>query len=277
MQIVREIIGLAFWLNEARAARERLALVPTMGALHDGHLALVAAARREADRVVTTIFVNPLQFNDPADLERYPRSEEADIERLEAAGCDMVWLPSAADLYPQGFATSVIVRGVSERWEGEHRPGHFDGVATVVAKLLIAIRPDSAIFGEKDWQQVAVVRRLVEDLHIGCEVIAHPTVREVDGLAMSSRNGLLTPTQRAAAPALYAALRHAAGRRIWSLDQALDEARGMLIKAGFGPIDYLALVDEVTLEPLADFGPGGRVIAAAYLGAIRLIDNLRVL
>ena len=276
MQIVREIIGLADWLNKARASGERLALVPTMGALHDGHLALVDAARREAGRVVATIFVNPLQFNDPADLERYPRSEEADLAKLEQADCDMVWLPGAADLYPKGFATTIRVAGVSERWEGEHRPGHFDGVATVVAKLLIAVRPDVAIFGEKDWQQVAVIRRMADDLGLPGEIIAHPTVREPDGLAMSSRNLLLSAEERATAPALYKALAGAAEHRLKTVAEALGEARAALAAAGFGPIDYFAYVDERTLEPLDEFAPGGRLIVAAWLGKVRLIDNLRV-
>ena len=275
MQIVREIITLPDSLAALRASGT-VALVPTMGALHDGHLALVAAARREAERVVATIFVNPLQFNDPADLERYPRSEEADLAKLEQAGCHMVWLPSAADLYPEGFATSVRIAGVSESWEGEHRPGHFDGVATVVAKLLIAIRPDVAIFGEKDWQQVTVIRRMVDDLGLPVEIIAHPTVREPDGLAMSSRNLLLSADERASAPALYRALARAADRRIKTVAEALAEARAALATAGFGPIDYLAYVDEQTLDPLDEFAPGGRLIVAAWLGKVRLIDNVRV-
>ena len=171
MQIVRESMALHRAVRSLRANGKTLALVPTMGALHDGHLALVAEARRRADRVVATIFVNPLQFNDPADLERYPRQVESDLAKLEAAGCDLVWLPGAAELYPAGFATTVSVAGVSERWEGEHRPGHFDGVATVVAKLFFATMPDVAVFGEKDFQQLAVIRRLTVDLALPIAIV----------------------------------------------------------------------------------------------------------
>ncbi len=275
MQIVREIITLPAAMEALRASGT-VALVPTMGALHDGHLALVAEARRRADRVIATIFVNPLQFNDASGLERYPRSEADDLAKLEAAGCDLVWLPGAAELYPEGFATTVSVAGIGERWEGEHRPGHFDGVATVVAKLFIATMPDVAVFGEKDFQQLAVIRRLTADLALPIEIVGLETAREPDGLAMSSRNLLLSADERASAPALYGALARAADRRIKTVAEALGEARGDLAAAGFGPIDYVAYVDERTLEPLGEFGSGGRLIAAASLGSVRLIDNVRV-
>ena len=227
---------------------------------------------------MATIFVNPIQFNDPADLERYPRNEAEDIAKLEAAGCDLVWTPSVEDIYPQGFATTVSVAGVSERWEGEHRPGHFDGVATVVAKLLIAALPDVAIFGEKDFQQLAVIRRMVTDLGLPVEIIGHATVRETDGLAMSSRNALLSAKDRRSAPALYGALAGAAAEIGLgdAVEATLAHARALLEKEGFGPIDYLAYVDGDTLEPLEANRPGGRLIAAAFLGKVRLIDNVRV-
>ena len=262
-----------------RADGEWFSLVPTMGALHNGHLALIGEGRLHAARVAATIFVNPLQFNDKADLDRYPRTEEADLAKLEAAGCDLVWLPTAEDLYPAGFSTSVSVQGVSDRWEGEHRPGHFDGVATVVAKLLIAARPDAAIFGEKDWQQLAVIRRLERDLGIGVKIIGYPTVRDADGLALSSRNALLSPDERNRAVALPQALEQA-GRAILggaSIEEAVEEAKRKLEKAGFHRIDYLALVDASTLEPLD--APSGemRLIAAAVMGTTRLIDNIRVI
>jgi pantoate--beta-alanine ligase len=278
VQIIRELNGLKPALSALRGAGDTLALVPTMGALHDGHLALLGEARKRADRVAATIFINPLQFNDPGDLARYPRQEEADLERLEAAGCDLVWLPTPDQLYPAGFATNISVSGVSERWEGEHRPGHFDGVATVVAKLLLAVRPEVAIFGEKDWQQLAVIRRMEADLGLGVSIIGHDTVREADGLAMSSRNALLSPEHRQQALALPDALR-SAGREIiggGNVPAALEQARRQLGAAGFTDVDYVALVDAESLEPMEEAGERMRLIAAATIGGVRLIDNLAV-
>ena len=278
MQIVRELSDLGPALSPWREAREKIALVPTMGALHTGHIALVDAARREADRVIATIFVNPLQFNDKGDLDRYPRTEEADLAKLEAAGCDAVWLPAPQQLYPQGFATSISVKGVSDRWEGEHRPGHFDGVATVVATLFIACLPDVAIFGEKDWQQLAVIRRMTVDLGLPIQIVGHPTVREEDGLAMSSRNALLSEDERERATLLSEALETARDCILagGSVEASLDIGMALL-EAGDFKIDYLAYVDGDTLEPLDGFRPDGRLIAAASLGKVRLIDNVRVL
>jgi pantoate--beta-alanine ligase len=255
-----------------------LALVPTMGALHAGHLALIAEAKRRADNVAASIFVNPLQFNDPADLDRYPRQEASDLAALDAAGCNLVWLPGADDLYPDGFATSVHVAGVSERWEGEHRPGHFDGVATVVAKLLIAIRPDVALFGEKDFQQLVVIRRMAENLGWDVAIVGVPTVRDADGLALSSRNAHLAPDERQRAAALPTALSAArnAIRAGAPVGKALQQAKQALVDAGFLKIDYVALVDTETLEPLDHPEGEMRLIAAAAIGATRLIDNLPV-
>jgi pantoate--beta-alanine ligase len=277
MQIVRELSDLGPAVTRLKA-NATLALVPTMGALHAGHLALLAEAKRRADGVMATIFVNPLQFNDPGDLERYPRTEEADLAELDAAGCDAVWLPTPAQLYPEGFATTVSVAGVSERWEGAHRPGHFDGVATVVAKLLIACRPDVAVFGEKDWQQLAVIRRMTSDLGLPVEIVGLETVREPHGLALSSRNALLSQEEKERATALPQSLQRAgvaigAGGEI---GKALEEAKAALAEGGFGPIDYVAYVDGETLEPLDTYREGGRLIAAAFIGNVRLIDNIRV-
>ncbi len=265
-------------IDDWHKAGERVALVPTMGALHDGHLALVATARTLADRVVATIFVNPLQFNDKADLDRYPRQEADDLDKLDSAGCDSVWLPTVSDLYPNGFATNIRVAGVSDRWEGAHRPGHFDGVATVVAKLFIATTPDVAIFGDKDWQQLAVIRQMTRDLGLAITITGHSTVREKDGLAMSSRNALLADADRHKASALKRALDEAAHSISEGKDvgAALDEAVSAIEQAGFGPTDYLAYVDGDSLKPLSDYRDGGRLIAASFLGKIRLIDNVRV-
>ena len=280
MQIFRQLSG----LDELRGwwwrAGEGSALVPTMGALHDGHLTLIAEGKCHAARVVATIFVNPLQFNQKSDLERYPRTEEADLAKLEASGCDAVWLPPVEEIYPPGFATTVSVSGLSDRWEGEFRPRHFDGMATVVAKLLIATAPDFAIFGEKDWQQLAIVQQLVRDLSIDTEIIGLPTVREADGLAMSSRNALLSRDERAAAVALPQALEEAraaigAGEHIL-VSTLLAVARAKLIAAGFASVDYLALVDAATLEPLDHAQGDMRLISAATIGKTRLIDNVRV-
>ena len=278
MQIIRELSGLGPTLLPWREAGQTIALLPTMGALHQGHLDLVTASRRVADRVIATIFVNPLQFNDPADLDRYPRTEAADCEKLRASGCDAVWIGAASDLYPDGFATTISVTGITERWEGAHRPGHFDGVATVVAKLFIAVMPDAAIFGEKDWQQLAVIKRMTADLGLPIAVHGYPTVRENDGLAMSSRNALLSTDERKAAPSLHAILRHAAGEigDGKAVEETISRAIRELQSEGFGPVDYLAYVDGGSLEPLTDYREGGRLIVAAFLGTTRLIDNIRV-
>jgi pantoate--beta-alanine ligase len=264
----------------ARARNEMpgrtVALVPTMGALHAGHLALVEEAKRRADAAVATIFVNPLQFNDQDDLARYPRNEAEDARKLANAGCELLWIPPVEAIYPAGFATTVTVAGVSERWEGEARPGHFDGVATVVAKLLLSVRPDVAVFGEKDFQQLAVIRRMVADLSFGVEIVGVPTVRDADGLALSSRNAYLLAGERQAAAALPRALEAARDAILAGIDvvHALDSARQSLRDAGFSRIDYVALVDSSTLEPLDEAQSGARLLAAAAIGTTRLIDNI---
>jgi len=254
----------------------RLALVPTMGALHAGHLALIEEANRRADKVAASIFVNPLQFGAGEDLDRYPRREADDARMLEEAGCDLLWLPSVGDIYPDGFATKISVAGVSERWEGEARPGHFDGVATVVAKLLLSVGPDVALFGEKDFQQLAVIRQMVRDLAIPVEIVGVPTVREHDGLALSSRNAYLSTDERSRAVALPQALRAARDGIVGGVPvaAALRDAKQALVDGGFLKIDYLALVDAGTLEPLGEARGTMRLIAAAQMGTTRLIDNL---
>jgi pantoate--beta-alanine ligase len=256
----------------------RLALVPTMGALHAGHMALVEAAKARAEHLTATIFVNPMQFGEGEDLGRYPRQEQQDTAMLEAAGCDLLWLPSAEDIYPDGFATRISVSGVARRWEGEARPGHFDGVATVVAKLLLAVAPDVALFGEKDFQQLAVIRRMVQDLAIPVQIAGVATVREADGLALSSRNAYLSADERQRAAALPRALAEAAHaiRSGADVTAALEQARDMLTAAGFSRLDYLALVDAKTLEPIGRVSDQMRLIAAAVIGSTRLIDNRAV-
>ncbi len=269
-------------VDEARAfvaaAPRPHGLVPTMGALHDGHLALVRAARDTCATVVASLFVNPTQFDDAADLAAYPRNADRDLALFAAGGVDAVFAPSEQAMYAPGSTTTVHVGGPALPLEGEARPGHFDGVATVVAKLLSIIAPDAAYFGQKDGQQVAVVRRLVADLELPVEVRVIPTVREPDGLALSSRNAHLSPEQRAAAPALYAALMAGAGRWRATRDvlHSVDAAAERLAaEPAFSGVDYVALVDAATMAPWDGRGTG-MLAAAARLGSVRLIDNVLV-
>jgi pantoate--beta-alanine ligase len=267
-------------LAELRSALARtgpLGLVPTMGALHRGHLALLAAARAGDRPVAASIFVNPLQFGPAEDLSRYPRDEAGDLAKLEAAGCDLVWLPELEAMYPKDSCCTISVAGPALRWEGAARPGHFSGVATVVAKLFGQVRPVAAYFGEKDWQQVQVVTRMVTDLSLPVQIVPVPTVREPDGLALSSRNVFLRPAERAAAPSLFAALTAAAAHIAAGKESgaSLAAARSAITEAGMAP-DYVALVEAHTLEPQAQFASPARIIAAARLGSVRLLDNVPV-
>ena len=260
-----------------RAAHGDLALVPTMGALHDGHRALVRAAVASGSPAVASIFVNPLQFGANEDLSRYPRDEPGDLAAMEACGCALAWLPDLETMYPPGEATTISLTGPAERWEGDARPGHFRGVATVCAKLFGQVRPDRAYFGEKDWQQLQVIKRMVADLLLPLEIVGIETVREPDGLAMSSRNRFLNPEERALAPIFHRVLR-ATARSLASGqvgEPVLATARQELGDAGFG-VDYLALVDGPTLAPLDAATPVTRLIAAARLGPVRLLDNVAV-
>lgn len=276
MQTVRSLPDLREALAGFRRAGERIALVPTMGALHDGHLALVEAAKRAGERVVVSIFVNPKQFGPNEDLAKYPRREAADSRMLASANVDLLWMPPVEVMYPEGFATSVSVTGVSEVLDGAHRPGHFDGVATVVTKLFNQVQPDIALFGEKDWQQLAVIRRMVADLDLAIEIHGIPTQREDDGLALSSRNAYLMPEDRARAVALPRAL-GAAERAIaegGEPEAALAQARESLTAAGF-EVDYVTLADAETLGEAMPGRPW-RLLAAARIGGTRLIDNIAV-
>ena len=276
MQTVRQLSELRDAISGFRAAGERVAFVPTMGALHAGHMALVAEAKLAAARVVVSIFVNPKQFGPNEDLAKYPRKEQVDSRLLSDAGVDLLWLPAVETMYPEGHSTNISVTGVSEPLDGASRPGHFDGVATVVAKLFNQVKPDVALFGEKDFQQLAVIRRMVADLDFDIDVRGVPTQRDDDGLALSSRNVYLMPEDRAAAVALPRALGVAAKavEKGEDVDATLAVARASLEAAGF-EIDYIELADAETLgAPVA--GKPRRLLTAARIGGTRLIDNIPV-
>ena len=278
MQIVRTVDALREALDKLRAGGGTIALVPTMGALHAGHMALIEEARLHATHVVASIFINPTQFGPNEDLDAYPRREAADAALLQKHGCALLWAPDVAEMYPAGFATTVSVKGVSEGLCGAARPGHFDGVSTVVAKLFGQVRPDVALFGEKDFQQLAVIRRMAADLDLGIDIIGLPTQRDDDGLALSSRNAYLTDEERISARALPRALGEAAAaiERGEAVADVLEAARRRLAEAGFDPIDYVALCDAESLEPVDSPERESRLLAAARIGRTRLIDNIRV-
>jgi pantoate--beta-alanine ligase len=276
--IVRTVAELRRAVAAWRRDGLRIAVVPTMGALHEGHLSLVQAALERADRVIVTLFVNPKQFNSAADLAAYPRTEHADAAKLAPLGAHMLYAPDGAEMYPEGFATTVSVAGVSAGLCGAYRPGHFDGVATVVAKLFMQTGADLAFFGEKDFQQLHVVRRLACDLDIPIEIVACPTVREADGLAMSSRNLRLSSQQRQAAPKLAEILFEAAERLAAgaAADDVLPEARKAILSAGYAQVEYLELRADDDLSPLEAADRPARLLVAAWLGDVRLIDNVSV-
>lgn len=277
---VRTVADLRAQVARWRAAGEKVGLVPTMGALHEGHLSLVQAARRRgADHVVVSVFVNPTQFGPNEDFSKYPRQEDSDAAKLETVGADLLYAPDVGEMYPDGFATTVHVAGLTDGLCGPLRPGHFDGVATVVSKLLLQCLPDVAVFGEKDYQQLQVIRRMVRDLNIPVLIEGATTVRDESGLALSSRNAYLSADQLAVARQLNGVL-FAMAERI-----AADPARcrseiewGLerLREAGFDRIDYLAVCDAATLEPLEVADRPARILAAAFIGRTRLIDNFPV-
>ncbi|QKV20347.1 pantoate--beta-alanine ligase [Oricola thermophila] len=276
--IERTVAGLRGYVADWRSKGQRIGVVPTMGALHEGHLSLVRAALERMDRVIVTVFVNPKQFDNADDLATYPRTEREDAEKLETVGAHLLYCPDAGEMYPAGFSTTVSVSGISEGLCGAHRPGHFDGVATVVAKLLLQTGADAAFFGEKDFQQLQVVRRMVADMDIPVKIVGCPTVREADGLALSSRNVRLSAEDRAIAPALARGLVEAA-KRIEMGDDVADSlawARRAIEAAGFREVEYLELRGEDDLAPMTSLNRPARLLAAAWLGNTRLIDNVPI-
>ena len=279
MRTIRDIPGTRQEIAAARRAGRRIGFVPTMGALHAGHISLVAAARRDGTLVVVSIFVNPTQFGPHEDFGRYPRDVAGDLQKCVGAGVDLVFMPAVADMYPAGAATIVHVARLTDTLCGPCRPGHFDGVATVVAKLFNIVQPDVAYFGEKDAQQLAVIRRMVRDLDLPIEIVGCPTLREPDGLAMSSRNAMLSADERRRALALYRSL-CAARERIQggetSPDTVVEQMRGIVAEADPARIDYLSVVDPETMQPVERIAGAVIVAAAVRIGGTRLIDNLRV-
>lgn len=280
LETVRTLKDLRRIIKARRGSSKRIAMVPTMGALHEGHLTLVDIARQHADEVVVSLFVNPTQFAPGEDLDRYPRDEDGDRAKLEARGASILWAPDPEEMYPDGFATSVSVEGPSQGLETDHRPHFFGGVATVVTKLLLQVLPDTAIFGEKDYQQLQVIRRLALDLDIPVEILGGATIREADGLAMSSRNAYLSADERSRAPALRAALLKAGSAAVAGTapSTAEAEAAAHLTENGFHTVDYVAIRHAESLAAVteADIAAGVplRVLGAAHMGKTRLIDNL---
>lgn len=280
MRIVRTRSQLQQQIRAWRQANETIGFVPTMGALHGGHLSLVDLARKNATKTVVSIFVNPTQFAPGEDFDTYPRNESEDCAKLESAGCDLVYLPEVDEMYPPGTATNVRVEGLSDLLDGVYRPHFFYGVATVVARLFLHVQPDCAVFGEKDYQQLQIIRRMVRDLGFPIEILGGPTRRDADGLAQSSRNLYLSPEERQIAGAMQAALHRASVRLSVGAtpSDVLEEAKRLIMAAGFTKMDYVSLVDPGTLEDLPDTplpsGTEARLLGAAWLGKTRLIDNI---
>ncbi len=276
MRIIRETNVMQQYAEQQRRAGRSVGLVPTMGALHDGHVSLIRRCRADNDVAVMTLFVNPMQFDRRDDLARYPRNLDRDADLASAAGADVIFYPAVEEMYPTGYATYVTVEGLADRWEGATRPGHFRGVATVCTKLFAACRPHRAYFGRKDYQQSLVIRRLVVDLNLGFEIVVLPTVREADGLALSSRNVLLGPEERRQAAVLSRALGAAqsavkAGER--DAEKLRGEIEAEIRSAPLAAVDYVAVCDPDTLDPLARiWGPAVALVAGRF-GAVRLIDN----
>ncbi|MGB3280897.1 MAG: pantoate--beta-alanine ligase [Pseudorhodobacter sp.] len=277
-RVLRDIAELRAVVAGWKAAGELVGVVPTMGALHEGHLSLVRAAQQDCARVIVTIFVNPKQFNNLEDLAKYPRTEAADTALLAPLGVDVVFVPAPTEVYPDGFATKVSVSGVSGPLEGAHRPGHFNGVATVVAKLFGITQADRGYFGQKDWQQLQVIKRMAADLNLAVTVVGCETIREADGLAMSSRNTRLTPEARERAPALHRAMQVAASaiRGGMPVAKAMKAARAEVLAAGFEEVEYIELRSAAMLERVSTLAAPARMLAAARIAGVRMIDNIAV-
>ncbi len=278
MQIIRDIAMLHRAVTALKQGGKSVALVPTMGSLHEGHLSLVRMAKRVADHAIVSIFVNPTQFGPNEDFDAYPRDEARDAAMLVEEGASLLWAPDVATMYPGGHSTHIEVAELGADYCGAARPGHFDGVATVVAKLFNQVRPDVAIFGEKDWQQLAIIRRMARDLDFAIDILGAPIARDSDGLALSSRNAYLSKDQRTAATAFPAALNAAAKAIADGADvaEALTKAEAAIVRGGFDSVDYVALADADSLERLGAFRKPARLLAAARIGKTRLIDNLAV-
>ncbi len=279
LPVLRKGAALRARIAAWRQDGDRIGLVPTMGALHEGHLTLVRRALDAGERAVVSIFVNPTQFAPNEDFSSYPRREAEDVAKLQALGAHLVWAPELEEMYPPRFSTYVRVEELTEHLDGPHRPGHFQGVATVVTKLLRQVAPDRAYFGEKDYQQLQVVTRLARDLELGVEIVGVPTVRDADGLALSSRNLYLSADERQRAgilPRVLAETADAAAAGVASLPELLRAARAALTEAGFGPIDYIQICDAETLVPVNALDRPARIFVAARLGRTRLIDNMPV-
>ena len=278
LPVVRRVADLRAVIAGWRKDGLSVGLVPTMGALHDGHFSLVQASTEQNDRTCVTLFVNPKQFGEGEDFGTYPRDEKTDAAALSALGPDLLYAPAGDEMYPVQMATSVSVPGLGDWLEGEFRPGFFTGVATVVTKLLLQALPDRAYFGEKDYQQLCLVRRLTTDLNIPVEIIGCPIIREASGLALSSRNAYLTDAQGAIAPGLSLALRQAAAEIAGGSDiaAAIEAATGTILEAGFANVDYVAVRDAASLQPATLHDGNQRILAAAWLGDVRLIDNREI-
>jgi pantoate--beta-alanine ligase len=279
LPIVRKVGDLRAEVAKWRRDNLAVALVPTMGALHDGHISLLQAARRRVDKVVVSIFVNPTQFGPTEDFSKYPRQEAADVEKLIKARCDLLYAPTVDEMYPEGAATTVHVGGLSEGLCGASRPGHFDGVATIVSKLLNQAQPDIAVFGEKDYQQLQVIKRATADLDIPVKIVGAETVREEDGLAMSSRNAYLSAEERAVAkqfPWVLSALAIEISKRPDDFGRRVQNARKLLTDSGIDKVDYLEVRDAETLKPVTTIDRPARVFGAVFVGKTRLIDNMPI-